>query len=285
MWPATVDFSEAIDPKLNKDYCSPSRDHYDYTDFQGVTVEFPRAVVNDSSLYRADFPLTLQFWVPESAGMSNSKSLGEFRWRIVLFRDFANARGTTFPSIPSSIVPAYTPEELQVVPNSGGPGSMVTVSGHGFKPWSPVQSVQIGTIDVTRYYKASSDGWGDFEFEIAVPGLDVGPQTVQVQVGGETPSAEFTVTESSSALPGYPRSDESFGKLGDNFVRAFHFNSDTKCWAVYDPEVPDESYLRYLITGELYWILVKEPTEVILNYRTRNLTCTPEGNCWNQIEW
>ena len=186
VWPATVDFSEAIDPKLNKDYCSPSWAHYDYTGVQAVTVEFPSAVVNDSSLYRADFPLNLQFWVPESAGMSNPRSLGEYRWRIVLFRDFANARGTTFASITSSIVLPYAPRELQVDPNFGGPGTTVTVSGHGFKPLAPVQSVHIGTLDVTPDYQASTDGWGDFGFEIVVPGLNVGPTTVQVQVGGET---------------------------------------------------------------------------------------------------
>ena len=168
VWPATVDFSEAIDPKLNRDYCSPSWAHYDFTGFRGVTVEFPPAVINDSSLYRADFPLNLQFWVPESAGMSNPRSIGEYRWRIVLFRDFANARGTSFTSKTSSKVTAYTPGELQLLPDFGSAGTTVTLVGQGFKPLAPVESVHIGTIDVPPYYKASTDGRGDFELEILV---------------------------------------------------------------------------------------------------------------------
>ena len=285
VWPATVDFSEAIDPKLNRDYCSLSWAHYDFTDFQGVTVEFPPAVVNDSSLYRADFPLNLQFWVPESAGMSNPRSIGEYRWRIVLFRDVPNARRTSFTSITSSKVTAYTPRELQLFPHLDNASTMVTLVGHGFKPLEPVQSVHIGTIDVTPDYKTSTDGRGDFELEIQVPGLDVGLTTVQVQVDGKTPSAEFTVTYSGHIGVPLHKAEESFGKLGDNFVRAFHYNADTCRWTFYDPESWEENDLRYLITGLTYWVLVKEPDEVILNNSTRNLTCTPEGNCWNQIEW
>ena len=284
VWPATVDFSEAINPKLNRDYCSLSWAHYDFTDFQGVTVEFPPAVVNDSSLYRADFPLNLQFWVPESAGMSNPRSIGEYRWRIVLFRNSANARRTSFTSITSSKVTAYTPGELQLFPHLGGGGTTVTLVGQGFKPLAPVQSVHIGTIDVTPDYKTSTDGRGDFELEIQVPGLGVGLTTVQVQVDGKTPSAEFTVTGFGVGTPLHG-AGESFGKLGDNFVRAFHYNADTCRWTFYDPEFAEESDLRYLITGLTYWVLLKEPAEAILNYSTHNLTCTPEGNCWNQIVW
>ena len=188
-------------------------------------------------------------------------------------------------SVTASIVTAYTPGELQFFPAFGSPGTTVTVIGHSFKPLSPVQSVQIGTIDVTPDYKASTDGRGDFKLEIILPGLDVGPKTIQVEVGGATPSAEFTIIESGISGPISARADETFADLGDNFVRALHYNTYTCRWTFYDPEVPDESDLTHFVTGELYWILVKEPKEVILNNSTRNLTCTPEGNCWNQIEW
>ena len=38
------------------------------------------------------------------------------------------------------------------------------------------------------------------------------------------------------------------------------------------------------ITGESYLLQVSATTEVILNNKTRNLTCVG-GNCWNQIVW
>ena len=93
------------------------------------------------------------------------------------------------------------------------------------------------------------------------------------------------MTESGIAGPSLHRVDEIIENLGDNFVRAFHYNTYICEWTVYDPEVPDKSDLTHLVFGELYWILVKEPAEVILNRKLFNLTCTPEGNCWNQIEW
>ena len=188
-------------------------------------------------------------------------------------------------SVTSSIVTAYTPGELQLFPDLGAPGTTVTVIGHGFKPWSPVQSVRVGTIDLPLEYKTSTDGRGDFKLEIIVPGLEVGPYTIQVEAGGETPSAEFTVTESWVAGPSPHRVDKIIKNLGDNFVRAFHYNTHICEWTVYDPEGPDKSDLFHFFTGEFYWILVKEPAEVRLNRKLRNLTCTPEGNCWNQIEW
>ena len=146
-------------------------------------------------------------------------------------------------SVTSSIVTAYTPGELQLFPDLGAPGTTVTVIGHGFKPWSPVQSVRVGTIDLPLEYKTSTDGRGDFKLEIIVPGLDVGPYTIQVEAGGETPSAEFTVTESWVAGPSPHRVDKIIKNLGDNFVRAFHYNTHICEWTVYDPEGPDKSDL------------------------------------------
>ena len=82
------------------------------------------------------------------------------------------------------------------------------------------------------------------------------------------------ITESSLAIV----------NLGENFVRSFNFNNDTKSWTFYSPEAPDDSTQTSFITGESYWILIGESQEVILNGKTRNLTCA-SGSCWNQIVW
>ena len=51
-----------------------------------------------------------------------------------------------------------------------------------------------------------------------------------------------------------------------------------------DPAAADANTLTHMITGENYWIQIRSDQEVILNGKTRNLTCSA-GNCWNQQVW
>ena len=104
----------------------------------------------------------------------------------------------------------------------------------------------------------------------------------------ETPTSECSA--SSIGDPSHVPASIQLEDLADNFVRAFHFNtralyfnSGMNSWTYFDPESGGE--LDCFIPGKLYWILVKEPQEVILNNQHRNLTCTSRGNCWNLIMW
>ena len=72
--------------------------------------------------------------------------------------------------------------------------------------------------------------------------------------------------------------------LGDNLVSVWHFNSDTKVWAYYDPNLAEGNTLTHMITGETYLIQIKSKVEVILNRDARSLTLVGD-NCWNQIVW
>ena len=167
--------------------------------------------------------------------------------------------------------------------SSGVPGSRVTLRGEGFKTFVPVKSVSIGGIDVLPSPAPATDANGMTEFEILVPGLDSGIQTIEVQVSDTTASIGFTV--STGVTPGAetPVAD-GIANLGDNFLRAFNFNNDTKSWTFYDPDAGDASTMEYFIAGSSYWILIGQTAEVILNRETRNLTCA-NGNCWNLIVW
>ena len=177
------------------------------------------------------------------------------------------------------------PEGIITLSNtSGGPGSTVTINGEGFKAFVPVALVKVGTLDVTPAPKPSTDGNGMMSFDVTIPGLDVGIQTIEVNVGRTTSSTGFTVTASGISAGDITASAEAVEEMGDNFVRAFNFNNDTKTWTFYDPAAGDASTLQNFITGESYWILIKATQEVILNRVTRNLTCV-DGNCWNQIVW
>ena len=167
---------------------------------------------------------------------------------------------------------------------SGGPGSMISISGEGFRSYVPVESVKIGAIDITPAPKPSTDVNGMISFDVLIPGLDVGIHTIEVQVGSTTASAGFTVSESGLSAGDIKPTAAAIEPLGDNLVAVWHFNNDTKVWSFYSPTLEEGNTLTHMVTGETYLIEVKATQEVILNRDTRSLTCVG-GNCWNQIVW
>ena len=98
---------------------------------------------------------------------------------------------------------------ISVTPGSGPPGSLATLTGEGFKAFVPVQSVTVGPVEVTPAPRPNSDANGTFSFDIIIPGLDVGIQTIEVRAGDTTASTGFTVTE-----PGTP----GLGGCGDSLT-------------------------------------------------------------------
>ena len=118
----------------------------------------------------------------------------------------------------------FVPEGLITLSaTSGGPGTVVTLHGEGFKTYVPVESVKIGTIEITPSPKPNTDANGMMEFDILIPGLDVGIQTVEVKVGGTTSSTGFTVTESGLHPGNIVEVAIGLEDLGDNFVNIWHF--------------------------------------------------------------
>ena len=74
--------------------------------------------------------------------------------------------------------------------------------------------------------------------------------------------------------------------LGDNFVRVFTFIDATQSWVFYDPLIPDESTLKHLESGEVYWILVNESATLTINGERLKLTCADgNDNCSNSVTW
>lgn len=184
------------------------------------------------------------------------------------------------------------PGELQLSRTLVYPGTTITLAGNGFPAQMPVQVTRMGSFIGSPFDQwvassvpqAKTDDRGCFKFDIITPDLDVGRYSVEVNVGEERASTEFTLV-SIVPYPGGSPLPRAVAGLGDNFVRAFYYDGNRCQWAYYDPEFPYESDLTHLITGETYWLLVKEPQKVILNRETRNLTCKADGNCWNRIVW
>ena len=171
---------------------------------------------------------------------------------------------------------------IQLSATSGAPGTVVTVNGEGFKAYVPVQSVHVGSIEVTPPQGASTDARGMMQFDVLIPGIENGIQTVEVKVSGTTASVGFTVTESGVNPGDIKPVAEGTEALGSNLMVIWHFNNDSKTWTFYDGM--DGSDLTHVITGETYLIQVGSTQEVILNGKTRVLTCV-SGNCWNQLVW
>ena len=223
-----------------------------------------------SALPDASGRFETQLRIPTTAAIPSSNSIK------VSFRD---DKDIVVPTIVAHEVPEGI---ITLSATSGGPGSDVTVSGEGFKSFVPVSEVKIGTLDVTPSPKPKTDGNGMMDFVVTIPGLDVGIQTIEVNVGRTTASTGFTVTESGINPGDIKEVVPALEDLGDNFVNIWNFNNDTKAWSFFDGE--EGSDLTHLITGETYLLQIKSTVEVILNGDTRNLTCVG-GNCWNQIVW
>ena len=209
--------------------------------------------------------------VPTSATIPSTNTVR------VTFTDGENVEVTT-------TVTHDVPEGTLVLSqNSGAPGSTVTVRGEGFKTFVPIRSVRIGSIDVLPSPAPATDAQGMTEFDVLIPGLDSGIQTLEVEISDTTASIGFNVT-TAAEIGAETRVADGVANLGDNFVRAFHFSNDTKSWTFYDPAAGDASTMNHFIAGSSYWILVGATEQVILNRKTRTLTCV-DGNCWNQVVW
>ena len=174
---------------------------------------------------------------------------------------------------------------------SGGPGTEVTITGTGFKRFTPVATLKVGTIDVTPSPKPSSGVDGGLSVTFTIPGSDTGVQTIELDVGGTTASVGFTVTDDSGVTGVVTPIETALAPLFANNMldRAFFFNNVTKDWNFYinDEAFSDANDLDEVSSGQPIWIKVTGDTSVELNGSTTDLTCvnpgTAEEDCWNLI--
>ena len=251
-------------PALNRNQSGVNvRIYYDFEGGSAITSAEPDAAGN--------FSVELRLPLKTPAPSSNT-----------IRAEFEDDNGTIVVTTTAHEVPGAT---VAVDPQSGPPGTPVSLTGQGFRKFTKVNSVIIGDLDVTPGGAPTTDANGEFSLTFLAPGAGVGTQTVLVTIAGATASAPFDISPSGVAAGATVPVAEALEELGDALVRTFHFNNDTKVWTFYDPELTeDENSQGFMIAGETYLVLVRETVSAILNGKLRNLSCY-QGNCWNQIIW
>ena len=152
--------------------------------------------------------------------------------------------GVTVATTVGHEVPAAA---LNLSPQAGPPGTVITMRGSGFRSFVPVKSVVFAHLDVLPGNREFTDGKGEFILTFLAPAVDTGQHNVQVEVAEATASSTFDVTVPGTA-PGVPTPvAKALEELGDRLVRVFHFDNDLKRWAFYDPELGEENSLAFLV--------------------------------------
>ena len=153
---------------------------------------------------------------------------------------------------------------ISVSPDAGRPGTLITVTGTGFKAFSPVVRMSIGGLTIPSG-GVNTDENGNFETTATLPALAVGTQSLVVGVGGTVAqpnnqdSVVFTVT-TADAPTVVTATDVVFKALidADNLERAYHYVNATATWLVYDPRPDFAEFNDYTETtgGQAVWVKV-----------------------------
>ena len=179
---------------------------------------------------------------------------------------------------------------------SGPAGTIVTITGQGFKRYTTVEQIDFGTLDVRSGFGLSTDGTGGFETTILVPGANTGAQAVTVEVGDTTASATFTVSEDVIVAPTTPAAApmapaDALAALianDNNLVRVWQFDASMQNeapdfgWSLYDPRplFADANTIEMVEGGKFYWINVQNEQTAVLGGTSRTLYAG-----WNPVTW
>ena len=179
---------------------------------------------------------------------------------------------------------------------SGPAGTIVTITGGGFKRYTSVTRIDFGTLDVRSGFGLSTDGVGGFETTFLVPGANTGAQAVSVKVGETTASATFTVSADvlvappSPAAAPMPPADALAALIANdnNLVRVWQFDASMQNeapdfgWSLYDPRplFADANTIEMVEGGKFYWINVQNEQTAVLGGVSRTLYAG-----WNPVTW
>ena len=192
----------------------------------------------------------------------------------------AGGSATTVTNTVSHSVPTAS---LNSSVSSGPAGTIVTLTGSGFKAFSTVSTLTIGGVDSRPAPVPATDADGELSTEVMIPQLATGSHAISVTISSTTASSNFSVTASSTDTGVKSGVADAIGTpVGDNLVRVFNFNNATKDWTFYDPDpdLADANTLANVASGSVYWIKVTADADVVLNGTSRSLYAG-----WNLVSY
>ena len=144
--------------------------------------------------------------------------------------------------------------------NSIASGETITVSGVNFPAFATVKTMEIGGVDVRPVPAPATSIDGDFESSVLVPQLELGNQTVSIEVSSTTITTFLQIV--SVAAPSAPA--DVFGSLGDRLTRVWQFDNATQAWSFYDPrpEFADFNSLTEVSSGQIVTVILSEGDSV-----------------------
>ena len=253
-----------------------------------VTVEIQYSVTGDTRTVVTLTPdgsgnIRGWFTVPLNAGIPSTNAV-----RAVFDIPGSNVSVTT------SAVHQVPRAGITLDKDSGPAGTVVTVTGEGFKRYTSVEDIMFGTLAVGD--AGYTDGMGAFQGEFLVPGANTGAQAVSVKVGETTASATFTVTEDALVAAPAPGAEpmppaDAFAALeanDNNLVRVWQFDASMQNeapdfgWSLYDPRplFADANTIEVVESGNFYWINVQNEQTAVLGGKSRTLYAG-----WNPVTW
>ena len=255
-----------------------------------VTVEIQYSVTGDTRTVVTLTPdgsgnITGWFTVPLNAGIPSTNAV-----RAIFDIPGSNVNVTT------SAVHQVPRAGITLDQESGPAGTVVKITGGGFKRYTTVSEINFGALDVRSGFGLSTDGTGGFETSFLVPGANTGAQAVSVKVGETTASATFTVTAdvvvaptAPAAAPMPPANALAAVIANDNnLVRVWQFDASMQNeapdfgWSLYDPRplFADANTIEMVEGGKFYWINVQNEQTAVLGGTSRTLYAG-----WNPVTW
>lgn len=218
------------------------------------------------------------FKVPLDAGIPSTNSVRA---------EYTCPTGTGCTTVTTAVTHEIPRAILTLDPIEGPPGTSVSVSGVGFRGFSTVSALNIGSIDVRPAPVPSTGEIGTFTTSFIVPELNTGAQSVVSTVSNTTASSSFIVTAAAvvptpAPLLGPTAPAAAFAELianNDNLLRVWHFDPATQDvgpdfgWFLYDPRpvFALANTVTEIAGGKFYWVNVREAQTALVCGATRTL--------------
>ncbi len=165
---------------------------------------------------------------------------------------------------------------LTLNPTSGLPGTSATVGGTGLQPFSSLDELKFGNVNILPGGVITSET-GSFTATFTVPGLPAGSYIVTAKIAGVALSAWYTINISNimptPVEPAFPV-EQYLAGIKDKLIIVWGYSGGQ--WQMYDPNDGLGNTLTGMTSGNGYWMKVNGDCTL----GSRQLT---KG--WNLIGW